>query len=313
MNFITYNDLNDCIYKNLNKVPRDIDLIVGIPRSGTLVANIVALYLNLPFTDIDNYVNNGILRVGNTRKCENWIKSFHEAKKVLIVDDSISSGKAIRQAKELLNEANLNCKYIYLAVYALENNIHMVDLFFKICHMPRMFEWNYMHHWALEYACVDIDGVLCEDPTIIENDDGKRYDEFLKNARPKFIPTKRIGYIVTTRLEKYRQETEGWLKKYNIQYDNLVMVNLPSGKDRIKNLNHGLFKAEVFKKTNCSIFIESSYEQAIEICKVSEKQVFCVENRQLISPDGVKAHLNILVNDWKFTSKRIIKKLLKKI
>lgn len=313
MNFITFNDLNDCIYRNLKKIPRDIDLVVGIPRSGTLVANIIALYLNLPFTDIDNYINNGVLRVGNTRKCENWIKSFHEAKKVLVVDDSISTGQAMKEAKEQLRNAGLDCKCIYLAVYALETNIHMVDIFFEICHMPRMFEWNYMHHWALEYACVDIDGVLCEDPSYFENDDGNRYYEFIRNAKPKFIPTKKIGYIVTTRLEKYRKETEEWLKKYNIQYEHLIMVDLPSGKDRLKQLNHGLFKAEVFKKTNCSIFIESNYEQAIEICKNSGKQVFCVENRQLINPEGVLSHLKVLSNDWRFTSKRVIKKIIKKI
>lgn len=312
MNFITYNDLNDCIYKNLKKIPRDIDLIIGIPRSGSLVANIIALYLNLPFTDIDNYKSNGTLRVGNTRKCENWIKNVEQASKILIVDDSISSGKAIKQVKEQL-KGRTNCKFVYLAIYALETNIHMVDIYFEICHMPRMFEWNYMHHWALEYACVDIDGVLCEDPTFLENDDGKRYLNFIRNAKPKFIPTKKIGYLVTARLEKYRKETEEWLEKYNIVYDNLIMVKLPSGKDRLVDFSHGEYKAKIFKNTNCSIFIESNYPQAIEICEYSGKQVFCVENRQLITPKGISNHVKILANDWKFTSKRVIKKLLKKL
>ena len=56
----------------------------------------------------------------------------------------------------------MESKCIYLAIYALETNISMVDIFFEICHQPRMFEWNYMHHWGLKYACVDIDGVLCD-------------------------------------------------------------------------------------------------------------------------------------------------------
>lgn len=47
MNFRTLDQLNQCIYNNMYKLPRDIDLIVGIPRSGMLVANIIALYLNL--------------------------------------------------------------------------------------------------------------------------------------------------------------------------------------------------------------------------------------------------------------------------
>ena len=56
MNFITFEELGECIYTNISKVPRNVDLIVGIPRSGTLAANLLALYLNLPFTDIDTLI-----------------------------------------------------------------------------------------------------------------------------------------------------------------------------------------------------------------------------------------------------------------
>ena len=37
-------DLNRVILKRLNILPRDFDLIVGIPRSGMLPANLLALY-----------------------------------------------------------------------------------------------------------------------------------------------------------------------------------------------------------------------------------------------------------------------------
>lgn len=166
---------------------------------------------------------------------------------------------------------------------------------------------------GLEYCCVDIDGVLCEDPSFFENDDGKRYRAFLKNAQPKLIPTRKIGYIVTTRLEKYRSETEAWLRKNCIEYDHLVMMDCRSAKERIRKGNHGVFKGEIFKKTNCSVFIESNYEQAIEICKISGKQVFCAEKSVLITPKGVGKHMRILANDWRYTSKRVVKKLLKRI
>lgn len=48
-------DMNNIIVKNLQKLPHDIDLVVGIPRSGMLPANLIALYLNKPFTDIDSF------------------------------------------------------------------------------------------------------------------------------------------------------------------------------------------------------------------------------------------------------------------
>lgn len=234
MNFITMEQLNRCIYQNIKKIPKDIDLVVGIPRSGSLVANLLALYLNLPYTDIDSYVEKGTLRTGNTRKCEGWVQRVEQAGKVLVVDDSISSGRAVKEAKRLVRKSGMPAEHLYLAVYALENNIHMVDIYFEICHMPRVFEWNYMHSWVLQYCCVDIDGVLCEDPSFFENDDGKRYRKFLLHAQPKLVPTKKIGYIVTARLENV-----------------------------------------------------------------------------LITPQGVGKHLKILANDWRFTSKRVVKKLLK--
>lgn len=313
MNFVTFDELNDCIYKNMKKIPRDIDLVIGIPRSGSLVANLIALYLNLPFMDIDSFLDGKNIRVGNTRKCEGWIKSSKDAKKALIVDDSITSGKAIKQVKDRIKESEITSEVVYLAVYALETNFYLVNLFFEICHQPRMFEWNYMHHWGLEYTCMDIDGVLCDDPTYIQNDDGKRYEEFLINAEPKFIPTKKIGYLVTCRLEKYRGLTQQWLEKHHIEYKQLIMLDNIEAEERKTNFNHGKFKANFYKTTNCFLFIESDYTQAIEIVQASNKQVFCVDKRKLITPDNLTAHLKILNNDFKITTKRVIKRLLKKV
>lgn len=51
---------------------------------------------------------------------------------------------------------------------------------------------------------MDIDGVLCADPTPEENDDGEKYRHFLLNTPPLFIPKVTIGTLVTSRLEKYR-------------------------------------------------------------------------------------------------------------
>ena len=48
---------------------------------------------------------------------------------------------------------------------------------------------------------MDIDGVLCADPTPEENDDGEKYRHFLLNAPPLFIPKVTIGTLVTSRLE----------------------------------------------------------------------------------------------------------------
>ena len=53
-----------------------------------------------------------------------------------------------------------------------------------------------MHHLWLASACVDIDGVLCIDPTAEENDDGPRYREFLSCAKPLYLPTVPVGALL---------------------------------------------------------------------------------------------------------------------
>lgn len=313
MNFITFENLGECIYKNLSKIPRDVDLIVGIPRSGTLAANLLALYINLPYTDIDTLLRKGGLRSGNTRKCNEWIQSVEEAKHILIVDDSISSGKAIKEAKLQLRNADIRNKVSFLAVYAVRLSCKLVDIYFEICEQPRMFEWNYMHHWALEYVCMDIDGVLCQDPSIRQNDDGKKYYDFLLNAGPKIIPTQKVGKLVSGRIEKYRKETEEWLAKHKVAYGELCLIPADSAIERRNNFDHAKFKADIYRKSKCFLFIESSYEQAVQICHYAGKQVFCVENKKLISPDNLSKHIKILGNDFKITLKRAVKKILGKI
>lgn len=314
MKFITFEELNNCLYANLGRIPRDVDLVVGIPRSGTMVANLLALYLNLPFLDVPSFCDKKDPASGNTRKCRNWIRNSQEAKKILLVDDSISSGRAMKEAVSKLRGSGYEGQIVTLAVYALAVTCKMVDLYFKRCEQPRMFEWNYMHHWALEYTCVDMDGVLCEDPRFLENDDGKRYRQFLQEAKPKFLPTQKVGAIVTCRLEKYRQETENWLKRYGVEYGELIMLDLECGRDRWKEgFSHGKFKGEIYKQSNFLFFLESDYRQALEICRCSGKEVFSIENRQLIRPENLASRLLVLKSNWRITWKRVVKKLMNKL
>jgi hypothetical protein len=44
---------------------------------------------------------------------------------------------------------------------------------------------------------------------------GPRYENFLVNARPKFLPRKyHVKLICTARLEKWRPQTEEWLRRH---------------------------------------------------------------------------------------------------
>ena len=132
MNYVSINMLNDCITNNLYKIPRDIDVIVGIPRSGMLVATIIALYLNKPLCDLEAFLEHKLYEAGSTKNLDNCISEFKEIKKALIIDDSVSTGKSLEKAKEKLRNKTENINLIYLAPYVEESSKDMVDIFLKL-------------------------------------------------------------------------------------------------------------------------------------------------------------------------------------
>ena len=271
-------NMNEVILKRLNILPRDFDLIVGVPRSGMLPANLIALYLSKPFTDIHSFRNGHIYKSGERGQFID-VKEF---KKILIVDDSIASGSAMIKAKDLVSEVSSDFEISYCAIYVVPGKEKLVDYYFEAVPLPRYFQWNILNHTDLEKACFDIDGVLCVDPEVEQNDDGPKYNDFILNAEPRYIPRSNIGTLVTSRLEKYRSETETWLAKNNVKYKNLVMLDLPDMYARQKANNHAIHKANTYKMSEYKLFIESSLSQAIEINRITGKPVFCTENFEMI-------------------------------
>lgn len=278
MNYRTISDLNQILLKRLYILPRDFDLIVGIPRSGMLPANLLALYLNRPYTDLDSFLNGHIYNTGERGQFTD-IKQFH---KILIVDDSIASGAALAKCKTQLEPFIDSFDIHYAIVYAIPGKEHLVDYVFDRVPLPRYFQWNILNHTILNKACVDIDGVLCVDPTSEQNDDGECYINFILHAQPLFIPKARIGTLVTSRLEKYRKETEVWLANNHINYGKLVMLDLPNKEERMKANCHASHKAKEYKSPSYALFVESSLRQALEINQITGKPVLCTENFEMI-------------------------------
>lgn len=271
-------DLNHILLKRLSILPRDFDLIVGIPRSGMLPANLLALYLNKPYTDLDSFLNGHIYNAGARGKT---FDDFN-TNKVLIVDDSLGSGAALNKAKARLESVAAKYALHYCAIYVAPGTEKQVDFYFEVVPLPRFFQWNILNHPSLEKACFDIDGVLCEDPTEEDNDDGERYINFILHAPPLFIPGNKIGALVTSRLEKYRPQTEAWLRANNVKYDELIMLDLPDKEARIKAGNHAEHKAKAYAAKPYTLFVESSLSQAMHINVLTKKPVFCTENFEMV-------------------------------
>ena len=100
MKYITINDLSETIRKNIWKIPRDIDFIIGVPRSGMIGASIIASYLNVPLIDVDSFLN-GSKPWGGLR-LEYFTKAHIKTNKVLVIDDTVSSGRAMNEVKNKL-------------------------------------------------------------------------------------------------------------------------------------------------------------------------------------------------------------------
>ena len=268
LNFRSVDDMNQLIKNKLHLIP-DVDCVAGVPRSGMLPATLIALYLGKPLVSVES------LQYGDYCTLTNRVKLNGRVKRVLVVDDSCSSGNAMNKVRDMLSTVK-NQEFVYCAVYVTKASKDKVDFYFDIVEQWRMWEWNIMDHLVLESSCVDMDGVLCVDPTDEQNDDGEKYLKFLAEAKPKFIPTHKIKAIVTCRLEKYRAETELWLKEHGIKYDKLYMMDFPDKASRLKFGDHAKYKADIYTQSGAVLFIESNSLQASNIYFRTNKPVYCI-------------------------------------
>ncbi|MDN2657907.1 phosphoribosyltransferase family protein [Cobetia sp. 14N.309.X.WAT.E.A4] len=320
MNYRSYGDLGRDIASQMSRLQAgDFDLIVGIPRSGMVPAYMISAMLNRACTDLDTFLADGVPGKGITRKLrestagevsEEGTRSAWAYRCVLLVDDSLNSGASLKASLARI-PADCPCEIMTCVIYANPGVTNEVDLALVELEHPRAFQWNLFHHPALEDACVDIDGVLCLDPSPEDNDDGPRYRRFLLEATPLHLPTYRVHSLVTNRLEKYRPETEAWLARHGVTYERLIMLDLPSKEARLKLGCHASHKAGYYRESGCRLFIESEVGQASSIAQMTGKPVYCVDAQQMVNPEWL-AMLKLQRGKWMTRQcKRGIRRVMK--
>tara|TARA_Y100000590_G_C15250040_1_gene837151 strand:- start:309 stop:689 length:381 start_codon:yes stop_codon:yes gene_type:complete len=126
-----------------------------------------------------------------------------------------------------------------------------------------------------------MDGVLCEDC----QDDSveSKYLKFLREVKPLYLPKYKVKKIVTARMEKYREETEEWLSRHGVEYEELCMMPCETHQER-QQIGFGRWKAlKYIEDTSAKLFIESDILQAVEINQITGRPVLCVEDMRLLA------------------------------
>lgn len=282
--YMSFAEMSEKVRAGACSLPSDIDLIVGIPRSGMIPAYLLGLYRNVGVIDLPSFLAG--------QKPEHGARSLRagegvddKASSILLVDDSVYSGSAIRKALARIVSSGFSGKITTCAVVVEPSQCDSVDLHFSTMPFPRFFEWNAFHHqYIIESSCMDMDGVLCVDPLPEQNDDGPRYRHFLETAAVKCRPTGRIGSIVSARLEKYRDLTAWWLRRNHIEYGRLHLLDVAAARERRRLNAHAAFKAQIYANTGSFIFFESDPHQAVDIARLANKPVLCVESMKMHYP-----------------------------
>jgi len=283
MKYTSYEDLSNCIRRNVWKIPQDIDLIVGIPRSGLLAALMLSELIGKRCTDIDTFVEGREMSWGERQK----LHGTETTRKVLILDDTVYSGRSMTAAREKLKPLVGKYEFVFGCIYTDGKHAkEYVNIFFEDMLLTGerkfLYEWNVLgqrEKYALN-GMWDIDGLLCKNPPDDRN--SEEYEAYLPNAIPMVIPRMRIGALVTYRLEKYRSVTEAWLKAYGINYGELFMFPAPDRKVRKRSASPEQYKAEIYGRASwAKIFYESDEKQAVRIHEMCGKPVFCYENGQM--------------------------------
>ena len=253
LNYRSYIDLAACIKKHTQKLS-GYDLYVGIPRSGLLAANMMALLLNKPVCTVQELVNNLNPQNGFSREVNN--KRNYD--KILVVDDTVNTGKSINYVKELLNNNEIDASYC--AVYATEASREFVDMALEILERPRIFQWNYLNNSILKHSAVCFEDVICskiKNPRVASD-----VEVFLNATSPNLLENPQLKLIFTGYNRNVSNVIESWLASHNICADEIIYSD---GKKMLNKLDNAFFESHKDEFCNAKLVVLGSNCSAKQI------------------------------------------------
>jgi hypothetical protein len=289
MNFVSLADFSKDVAAWERQLPQ-FDAVCGVPRSGLLPATQIALRRNIRLVELSDLLRQpegAIARAELRPSNPVCLNKIPYGNKLLIVDDSSSDISKTFTGLRAQLSAQTDLQITYGAVYRTSEK-SLVDCYYREIPQPRMFEWNCWRNWWLHFALCDLDGVLCEDwkgKSEVDND--FEFAKHVREAAPLYLPQRPIIGVVTSRIEKYRKDTEKWLASHNVKYSKLIMHPAATPEQRREMNDHAIRKAEAYMAVpvqnymdvpKVNLFIESDVRQAAQIFKLTQRPVLCIDS-----------------------------------
>ena len=279
--FISSAQLHEDVKTLVSLLPPDITAVAGVARSGMAVATLVSMYLHLPILTIRQTMND-VVATGNGWRLGGSKHVDPQREKVAVIDDTVMTGNSLKAIAPLLQKEFPN--HITATVYCNPHAAQKPDIWAVDLPSPHLLEWNLFNSVFSPNMAWDFDGILCHDCPAGSDDDGPKYLEFIRNAKPLYGPRKvPIPLIVTARIERYRQPTLEWLDRHRIQVHKLVMHPASTLAERQRH-DIAAFKAKHFLQWSRShkmigppplMFVESEDWQAKRIHELTKLTTVC--------------------------------------
>lgn len=278
--FRNYSQIAADVREWSRRLSSQILAVCGIPRSGTLIAGMLAQHRNI------HQVFPEQLLLGQ-RPWEQSLRRRVAPRRdgfVLVVDDTCWTGRTMPLMRERL--AGLEGVDLrYGALYSRPEAHAAIDFWYAdLPTAAHSFEHNFGHDVVAKHVIFDLDGTLCEDWTLPgeEGEFAAQYQQHLISARPLFLPSTKILAVCTARLERYRPQTEAWLRQHGIAFEVVHMAPFESPAAR-RAYGFARFKADYYAlRSVAKLFVENDPAQAAEIQRRTRKPVLDFPRRVLL-------------------------------
>jgi adenine/guanine phosphoribosyltransferase-like PRPP-binding protein len=280
--YVTVEDLARDTLTLVPHLPRDITRVVGSARGGLVPATLLSEMLHVPLTVVRNRLGDYIPASHGWRLLEGAPK--HQGT-TLVIDDTTMTGNSLLRIKQLLK--TMPGAKLFAAVYVNPAAVNKPDLWVRDLPWPHLLEWNLFNSVLLDSFALDFDGIVCHDCPVADDDDGPRYERWMREVRPIHLVRKHpIRLVVTARLEKYRPQTLEWMQRWGVRAKKLVMGPWPTIADR-RRVDIAAWKAEQLDRflrkrggIPPKMFIESDPQQAKRIAELTGGLVVCPAARR---------------------------------